>query len=124
MSTLVINGYPHVTCDKYVEVKVRRGLVIINNEEVFHNSFVQHGLNITVSGEIDHLEIDARNVISVRGDYFTSRNVQGGVETKDGKVEIGGNVNGHVKTESGDIICKGNINGDVYTVSGKVIKDR
>ncbi|MBI2004545.1 hypothetical protein HYS79_00045 [Patescibacteria group bacterium] len=126
MSTICINGRPYICDGGNVIIDLREGIATINGKKtMFHRpDFREYReMKISIEGKIDHLEIDAREIIWLTGDFSTPNNV-GGVETRSAKVEIGGNVNGNIKTESGDIFCKGNINGNVCTVSGKVIKVR
>jgi predicted acyltransferase (DUF342 family) len=68
-------------------------------------------ITIEVTGNVNRLEVDSCNHITVKGDA-------GFVKTLSGSVECG-NVEGSVQTISGNVEC-GDIGGSVSTVSGNV----
>ncbi|WP_050384567.1 hypothetical protein [Bradyrhizobium pachyrhizi] len=69
-------------------------------------------IRIEVSGNVDRLEADACNLISVAGDV-------GSVSTLSGDVSVSGAVGGLVQTMSGDVDC-GPVGGSVTTLSGDI----
>lgn len=69
-------------------------------------------INITVNGNIDALNVDVCNTVSVEGDVRK-------ISTMSGSVDITGNVSGNVDSMSGNINCQ-NIGGDVSSMSGTV----
>ncbi|WP_407305814.1 hypothetical protein [Acinetobacter sp.] len=72
-------------------------------------------INIEVHGNIQALNVDACEKVTVHGSA-------GSVITISGDVVIGGNVTGGVRTVSGDVNC-GDVHGDIDTVSGDVIRE-
>ena len=73
----------------------------------------QKHIDIKVEGDIDRLQVDECDSVTIMGNCNS-------VETISGDVEIGGNVDGDVESVSGDIDISGNVSGDVKTVSGNV----
>lgn len=68
-------------------------------------------INITVTGNIEELNVDCCAKVQINGDV-------GSVETQSGNVNCG-NVKKNIKTMSGNVRCK-DIEGDVETMSGDV----
>ncbi len=91
-------------------VIIRGGRVIVDGKDVTPDA---KEINIVVNGNIDKVEADACQKVSVTGDV-------GSVKTLSGDVDIGGDVKGSVQTMSGDIDCDGSIGGSVSTMSGDI----
>lgn len=70
-------------------------------------------IRIEVAGNIERLEADACNAITVTGDV-------GNVATQSGDVDVRGGIRGSVSTMSGDVDCGGPIGGSVSTMSGDI----
>ena len=68
-------------------------------------------INITVTGDINSIKVDACNDFTVTGSV-------GSVQTMSGDVECG-DVTGSISTMSGDVTCK-KVGGSVSSLSGKV----
>lgn len=94
-------------------IHIGNGKVIIDGKDVTseYNS-EEKEINITVTGDIQSLEVDSCNKVLVTGNT-------GPVKTVSGDVDITGDVAGSVNTVSGDVDC-GNIAGSVRTVSGDI----
>jgi len=71
-------------------------------------------IRIEIGSNIDKLEVDYANSISISGDVNS-------VRSSSGDVSIKGSVNGSVITSSGDVVC-GKVSGDVVTSSGDINK--
>ena len=69
-------------------------------------------VKIIVEGNIDKINADNCNSISVTGSVNS-------ISTMSGDVEIGGNVYGSISTMSGDVDCN-NIGGNISTMSGDI----
>lgn len=92
-----------------------RSITIVNGKVIVDGKDVTpEGKEITISvqGNIDSLEVDYANSISITGDVYKARSGSGDISC--------GNITGGAQTGSGDIDC-GVINGDVQTGSGDVI---
>ena len=104
-STIVINGNSYIGSS----ISISNGKITINGEDVTPDS---KEISISVNGNIDFLQVDACNKVSVVGNV-------GGVTTKSGDVDISGDVVGGIQTMSGDVDC-GNIGGSISTMSGDI----
>lgn len=90
-NTIVING---VTISGGGQnVTIRNGKVIVDGKNVTPDA---KEINIFVTGNVQCIEADACQKISVTGDA-------GSVITQSGNVEVGGAIGGNVNTMSGDI---------------------
>jgi hypothetical protein len=113
---------------------VTNGSVVISNNRIFIDGEEvavgeEKNIIINISGDVQKLEVDCCNFVSITGNAGTARttsgtiqveqNVDGDVETVSGDVEIGGSVNGSVSTTSGDVEA-GTIQGGCSTVSGDI----
>ncbi len=107
MNRTVING---ATITGGRSINIRNGRVIVDGKDVTPDA---KEINITVSGNVDKLEADACQKISVTGDV-------GSIKTMSGDVDVAGNVQGSVSTMSGDIDCGESIGGSVSTMSGDI----
>lgn len=91
--------------------------VKISNNKVYIDGKLQDTedakeINISVSGNIKNLSVDACDKVDVTGDIGT-------LKTMSGDVDIEGNVTGSIKTMSGDVDC-GNVGGNISTMSGDI----
>lgn len=105
MSSVSING-----------VKYSGNNIVINGTSIIIDgnnvSFKDEKIvNIVIIGDVQKIDIDSCESLSVKGNA-------GSINTVSGDVQCG-NVNGDVKTVSGDVSC-GYIAGNVKTVSGDV----
>lgn len=73
----------------------------------------QKHIDIKVEGDIDRLQVDTCDSVTITGSCNR-------VKTVSGDVEIGGDVDGDIESVSGDIDVHGNVGGDVKTVSGNI----
>lgn len=105
-STITINGTT-ITTDGG-NISISNGRITVGGKDVTPDAKT---ITITVQGDVDRIEADACDRISVSGGVNS-------VETESGNVECG-NVAGSVKTMSGDVRC-GDIGGPVQTMSGDV----
>lgn len=90
-------------------VSVINGRVIIDGKDVTPDG---KQITINVVGDIQSLNIDTCESISVKGNVGT-------LETKTGDVNIEGNVAGDVKSNVGDIDCY-DVGGNVSTKTGDI----
>ncbi len=107
MNKVVING---VTIIGGRSIVVRNGRIMVDGKDVTPDA---KEINISVAGNVDRLEADACQKITVTGNV-------GNVATQSGDVDVGGNVNGSVQTMSGDVDCAGSIGGSASTMSGDI----
>lgn len=124
-----------VSINRVVNRVVSNGSVVVSNGEVWINGqqvqIAQNVRNITIeiAGNINDLQVDACNSVSVHGNVGTIRtgsgnvnvtgNVDRDVQTGSGEIEVGENVGGNVTTGSGDVSAT-SINGAVRTASGDI----
>ena len=106
MNQISING---VSVSGGRSIVISNGKIVVDGKDVTPEG---KEINISVSGNVDKLEVDACSQISVTGDAQN-------VKTLSGDVEIAGSVTGNVQTMSGDVDC-GNIGGSISTMSGDV----
>lgn len=71
-------------------------------------------INITITGDIERLDIDYCQTIHVTGNSKR-------VKTNNGDIHIGGDVEGDVHTNMGSITC-GKVEGDCHTNMGSIYK--
>lgn len=109
MASISINGVV-ISGVSGGSVVIRNGKIFVDGKEVTPDT---KEINIIINGNIDKLEADACQTISVTGDAVH-------VKTMSGDVTITGNVKGSVQTMSGDVDCGGNIVGSVSTMSGDI----
>ncbi|MEY4433354.1 MAG: Aeromonas phage phiA8-29 [Bacteroidota bacterium] len=106
MNTISING---MTITGSGNITVLNGRVIVNGKDVTPEG---KEINITVTGNVEKLEVDACSKIAITGDVQN-------VKTQSGDVDISGAVSGSIQTMSGDVDC-GNVGGSISTMSGDV----
>lgn len=90
-------------------ITISNNRIIIDGKEV--NTGDDKTINIEVTGDVQRLEVDSCNKVTVHGNTGLVKTVSGDVEC--------GNVEGGVQTISGNVDC-GDIGGSVSTVSGNV----
>ncbi len=121
MSSITINGKSYVG----KSVTIVNGKVIVNGNEVTPED--SKTITINVEGDIDELNVDACEKITVKGNVKNIQtssgdidcgNVTGGIQTSSGDIECG-DVGGSIQTSSGDVKC-GTVGGNVRTNSGDI----
>ena len=111
------NGHRAIIVGKGESMTITNGKTYINGKEVDlaelankrEDSNVYH---IHIEGDVDKLEVDHCETISVNGNVRK-------IHTSYGSIEIKGDVDGDVHTNMGDIEC-GNVDGDVHTNMGSI----
>lgn len=111
------NGHRAIIIGKGESMTITNGKTYVNGKEVDlaelankrEDSNVYH---IHIEGDVDKLEIDHCETISVNGNVRK-------IHTSYGSIEIKGDVDGDVHTNMGDIEC-GNVDGDVHTNMGSI----
>ena len=107
-SRVTING---VTYTGNRSVAVSNGRVVIDGKDVTPDAAKQ--ISIEVHGDVERLQVDSCEKISVTGDV-------GSVSTQTGDVDVGGSIDGSVQTQTGDVDCAGSIGGNVNTQVGNI----
>lgn len=111
------NGCRTIICGKGESMTIINGKTYVNGKEVDlaelankqEDSNVYH---IHIEGDVDKLEVDHCETISVTGKVRK-------IHTSYGSIKIEGDVDGDVHTNMGDIEC-GNVDGDVHTNMGSI----
>lgn len=111
------NGCRTIIVGKGESMTVMNGKTYVNGKEVNldelankqEDSNVYH---IHIEGDVDKLEVDHCETISVTGKVRK-------IHTSYGSIKIEGDVDGDVHTNMGDIEC-GNVDGDVHTNMGSI----
>lgn len=122
MSSININGKSYVGRS----VVVTNNRVIINGVDVTadHDSKT---INISIEGDVDELNVDNCDKITVKGNVknlqsssgdIECNDVTGSIQTSSGDIECG-TVGGNIQTSSGDVRC-GSVYGSVRTNSGDI----
>ena len=109
MASISVNGVTIFGSGR--SVVIRDGKVIIDDKDVTPADAKE--ISIMVNGNVDKVEADACQTISVTGEV-------GNVKTLSGDVTVTGDVKGSVQTMSGDVDCGGSVAGSVSTMSGDV----
>jgi len=109
MASISVNGVTISGSGR--SVVIRDGKVIVDGKDATPADAKE--INITVNGNVDKVEADACQTISVTGEV-------GNVKTLSGDVTVTGDVKGSVQTMSGDVDCGGSVAGSVSTMSGDV----
>lgn len=107
MNRFTING---VSITGGRNVTIRNGKITVDGVDVTPDT---KDIKIEITGNVDRLEADACNSISITGNA-------GPVATQSGDVRVGGSVCGSVRTMSGDVDCDGPIYGSCSTMSGDI----
>lgn len=89
MNSVTINGN---TITASGSIVVSNGKIIVNGKDVTPNA---REISIQITGNVERLEVDACQKLSVSGDV-------GSLKTKSGDVDCG-NVGGSISTMSGDV---------------------
>jgi hypothetical protein len=122
-SKIVINGKTYVGDNISVH---RDGTVKINGKAV--DPTTDKIINISIEGNVDTLDVEHANEITIKGDCgkvdsgsgnVSAENIYGDVKTGSGKVKVSKTVTGNVQTGSGDVTAE-TINGSVRTGSGDI----
>lgn len=109
MASISVNGVTISGLGR--SVVIHDGKVIVDGKDVTPADVKE--INITINGNVDKVEADACQTISVTGDV-------GNVKTLSGDITVTGDVKGSVQTMSGDVDCGGSVAGSVSTMSGDV----
>lgn len=112
MGTIVINGKKF---HYEGSLTIINGRYFVNGKEVKDLEELtkdQKQINIEIHGDVEKLDIDCCDQITITGNVKK-------VKTTSGDVEINGNVDGDVESVSGSIDC-GDVGGDARTVSGNI----
>jgi hypothetical protein len=104
MASITIGGKTYVGNN----IQIRNNVVTIDGK----TTECGHPYNISVSGDVNKIEVDSCNTLTVSGVAQT-------VSTMSGDITCNGDIGGKVKTMSGDVTAR-NIVGDVETMSGDV----
>jgi hypothetical protein len=105
-STVIING---------VTISGGRNVTIINNKVIVDGKDVtpdSKTINIVVNGNVEQLQVDNCEKVSVTGSAGT-------VRTTNGSIEVGGDVQGNVTTTNGSVSCQ-NVSGDITSTNGAI----
>lgn len=112
MGVIVINGKTYKVEGK---VSIVNGTIFVNGKK-FQNyeesEKDEKVINIAIEGDVEKIDVDACDSITVSGSVKN-------IKTMSGDVEVHGDVHGYVKTMSGDVDC-GNVAGDVSSMSGDI----
>lgn len=109
-------------------VTISNNKIIIDGIDITDQLPDQKKYEIIVTGDVDKIECDVCDKITVNGNVESLSTLSGNVEchdvtnsiqTQSGDVECG-NIGGNVTTMSGDVDVQGHINGKVNTMSGDV----
>lgn len=104
---IIVNG------QKYngKNITINNGNIIIDGKSVTPEN--EKVITIHIDADIDSIDADVVDSITVTGDV-------GKVKTMSGGVVVNGDVNGDVKTMSGGVDVEGSISGNVKTMSGNI----
>jgi DNA polymerase/3'-5' exonuclease PolX len=97
------------------DVTIVNGKMLVNGkplEEYDEAIKDEKVVNITIEGDVERLEVDTCETITVKGNAKR-------IKTNMGDIEIGGDVSGDVHTNMGSITC-GKIEGDCHTNMGSI----
>lgn len=92
-------------------IVISNGKIVIDGRDVTSELGETKEINISVSGNLENLEVDYANKIEISGDVGKASSGSGDIDCR--------NITGGARTGSGDIECE-SINGDVQTGSGDV----
>jgi hypothetical protein len=109
-STVTINGITYKSTNGSICVSGDK--IIIDGKVVTPGLEIESKIiNINIEGNVEMIDIDYCQKISVNGNVKTVRTTNGNVECKD--------VTGNIQTTNGDVEC-GTVGGDIQTMSGDV----
>jgi len=121
MSQITINGSTYYGNN----IVIKNNKIIVDGANVTPDS---KEINITVNGDVNNLEVDSCNKISITGNVnkfsggsgdVECHDIINGVTTGSGDIKCN-NINGDVRTGSGDVECDSTITGSVKTSSGDI----
>lgn len=124
MSQIIINNRSY----QGKNVTINKNVVYIDGKRV--DTEDDKVINISIEGNVDTLEVDACQTVTVNGEVKSLTTISGdvktntvsnGINTTSGDITVNGNVNGSINTISGDVDC-GNVSGGVSTLSGDIKK--
>ena len=122
-----INGFTFQYDDKNDLISIKNGKVYINGK--LQNVEDSKEIAITIDGNVNKLDIDCCNTLSIKGDVASLNNGAGDVEIEgtvgsvksgSGDVSVNGSASGNIETGSGDVDIDGNVAGNVDTRSGDI----
>ena len=99
------------------DITIVNGKMLVNGnpiEEYDEATKDEKVVNITIEGDVERLEVDTCETITVNGNVKR-------IKTNMGSVEISGDVSGDVHANMGSITC-GNIEGDCHANMGSIFK--
>jgi hypothetical protein len=111
-----------------------RNIQIVNNRIVVDGNDItdqykdQKVINIQVDGDVQTLEADGANQVTINGSVGSAKSGVGDISITgncgpvvngSGDVKVGGGVAGNIQTGSGDVSC-GEVSGSVKTGSGDI----
>lgn len=114
MTKIIRNGN-YISISGGGTINITDGNILVDGkplDELNVSDVNEKEINITIQGEVDHIDIDYCNRITVNGNVKR-------VKTNQGDIDITGDVDGDVHTNMGDITC-GNIKGDCHTNMGNI----
>lgn len=110
-------------------LSIINGKVLVDGRDVTPEN--QKQISIEVTGNVDNIEADvcekitvtgtAGNIKTSQGDIDVGGDAHGKVSTSQGNIDIGGSVTGDVATSQGNIKVKGAVSGNASTTMGNVI---
>lgn len=106
MNTITINGN---TITSSGSISISNGKITVNGVDVTPDAKV---INISVVGNVEKLQADCCQTITVTGDV-------GNIVTQSGDVEVSWDIKWSIQTMSGDVDCW-NVAGNISTMSGNV----
>lgn len=114
MTKIIRNGN-YISISGGGTINITDGNILVDGkplDELNVSDVNEKEINITIQGEVDHIDIDYCNRITVNGNVKR-------VKTNQGDIDITGDVDGDVHTNMGDVTC-GNIKGDCHTNMGNI----
>lgn len=112
MNVVTINGKTYKVEGK---VSIVNGTIFANGKKVQDYEEAEKDekkINISIEGDVEKIDVDVCDSITVSGDVKN-------INTMSGYVEVHGYVFGDVKTMSGNVDC-GYVAGDVSSISGDI----
>ena len=111
---LIIKSNGKVTTIKGGSIQIVNGKILTDGKEVEEINTDEKVINITIEGNVERLEVDYCNELTVNG---TAKRVH----TQCGNVTIKGDVSGVVHANCGSITC-GKVEGDCHANLGSILK--
>lgn len=107
MAQITINGMEFIGSS----LSANKCKVFIDGKEI--STGEDKSINITVNGNINHLEVNHCNKIIVDGTVNNINTISGNVEIATGEVK------GNIKSVSGNVTCQ-TVKGRIETISGSI----